>query len=102
MLLKACRIVVTKWLPLLPLIIVLAACNKSNKPSLRVFASPEYPSTTFMEAAKSGDQNALLAIFGVESKDIIFSCDPVQDTAVADKFNAAPGLLHQWLKIPDC
>ena len=32
-----------------------------------------------MEAAKSGDQNALLAIFGVESKDIIFSGDPVQD-----------------------
>jgi hypothetical protein len=101
MLLKACRIVVTKWLPLLPLIIVLAACNKSNKPSFRVFASPEDASTTLMEAAKSGDQNALLTIFGVESKDIIFSGDPVQDKAAADKFNAAYGVMHRWRKMPD-
>ncbi len=101
MLLKACRIVVTKSLPLLPLIIVLAACNKSNKPSFRVFASPEDASTTLMEAAKSGDQNALLAIFGVESKDIIFSGDPVQDKAAADKFNVAYGVMHRWRKMPD-
>jgi hypothetical protein len=50
-LLKACRIVVTKWLPLLPLIIVFAACNNSNKPSFRVFASPEDASTALIEAA---------------------------------------------------
>jgi hypothetical protein len=41
MLLKTCRIVVTKWWPLLPLIIALAACNNSNKPSFRVFTSPK-------------------------------------------------------------
>ena len=63
MVLKAWRIVVTKWLLLLPLIIVLVACNKSNKSSFKVFASPEDASTALMEAAKSGDQNALPAIF---------------------------------------
>ena len=31
------------------------------------------------EAAKSGDQNAVLAIFGPESKEIIYSGDAVQD-----------------------
>jgi hypothetical protein len=101
MLLKACRIVVTKWLPLLPLIIVFAACNNSNKPSFRVFASPEDASTALKEAAKSGDQNALLAIFGTESKAIIFSSDAVQDKAAVDKFNVAYGVMHRWRKMPD-
>jgi hypothetical protein len=101
MLLKACRIVVTKWLPLLPLIIVFAACNNSNKPSFRVFASPEDASTALKEAAKSGDQNALLAIFGTESKAIIFSGDAVQDKAAVDKFNVAYGVMHRWRKMPD-
>jgi hypothetical protein len=101
MLLKACRIVVTKWLPLLPLIIVFAACNNSNKPSFRVFASPEDASTALMEAAKSGDQNALLAIFGTESKTIIFSGDAVQDKAAVDKFIVAYGVMHRWRKMPD-
>ena len=101
MLLKAYRIVVTKWLPLLPLIIVLAACNNSNKPTFRVFASPEDASTALMEAAKSGDLNAALAIFGPESKEVIFSGDAVQDKAAVDKFNLAYGVMHRWRKMPD-
>jgi hypothetical protein len=101
MLLKACRIVVTKWLPLLPLIIVLASCNNSTKPSFRLFASPEDAGTALLEAAKSGDQNAALAIFGPESKEIIFSGDAVQDKAAVDKFNAAYGVMHRWRKMPD-
>jgi hypothetical protein len=101
MLLNSCRIVVRKWLPLLPLIIVLAACNKSNKPSFRVFSSPEHASTALMEAAKSGEQNALVAIFGAESKDIIFSGDAVQDKAEVDKFIVAYGVMHRWRKMPD-
>jgi len=88
-------------MPLLPLIIVLAACNRSNKPSFRVFASPEDASTALMEAAKSEDQNALLAIFGAESKAIIFSGDAVQDKAAVDKFNLAYGVMHRWRKMPD-
>ena len=100
MLLKACRIVVTEWLPLLPLVIVLVGCNESNKLSFRVFASPEDASTALMEAAKSGDQNALLAIFGMESKTIIFSGDAVQDKAAVDKFNVAYGVMHRWHKMP--
>jgi hypothetical protein len=54
-----------------------------------------------MEAAKSGDQNALLAIFGTESKAIIFSGDAVQDKAAVDKFIVAYGVMHRWRKMPD-
>jgi hypothetical protein len=54
-----------------------------------------------LEAAKSGDQNAALAIFGPESKEIIFSGDAVQDKAAVDRFNAAYGVMHRWRKMPD-
>jgi hypothetical protein len=101
MLLNCCRIVVRKRLPLLPLIIVLAACNKSNKPSFRVFTSPEDAGTALLEAANSGDQNAALAIFGTESKEIIFSGDAVQDKAAVDRFKVAYGVMHRWRKMPD-
>ncbi|MGC1907804.1 MAG: DUF2950 domain-containing protein [Candidatus Acidiferrum sp.] len=101
MLLNSRRIVVKKWVPLLPLIIALAACNKSNKPSFRVFTSPEEAGTALLEAANSGDQNAALAIFGTESKEIIFSGDAVQDKAAVDRFKVAYGVMHRWRKMPD-
>src|SRR5713226_2724453 len=94
------RIVVTTRFILLALIIPLAACNKSDKPSYRVFASPEDAGNGLMEAAKSGDLNAVLAVFGPESKDIIFSGDAVQDKATVDKFVAAYGVMHRWRKMP--
>jgi Protein of unknown function (DUF2950) len=101
MLLATRRIAVTNPFALLVLIVSLVACNKPNKPSFRVFASPELASIALTEAANSGDQNALLAIFGPESKDIILSGDPVQDKAAVDKFNVAYGVMHRWRKMPD-
>jgi hypothetical protein len=88
-------------LPLLALIILLAACSKSDKRSFKVFASPDDAGNGLLEAAKSGDQNAVLAIFGPESKKIIFSGDPVQDKATVDAFVAAYGVMHRWRKMAD-
>ena len=99
--LKTKRIVVTNWLWLLPLVILLAACSKSDKTSFRVFGSPDDAGTALLEAAKSGDQNALLPIFGADSKEIIFSGDAVQDKAVIDKFVTAYGVMHRWRKMAD-
>jgi hypothetical protein len=101
MFLKTCRIVLTMWLPLLLLIVVLVACNKSDKSSVRMFASPEDAGTALLEAAKSGDQNAALAIFGPESKEIIFSGDAVQDKATIEAFVVAYGVMHRWRKMQD-
>jgi len=95
------RITVTISCMLLGLIILLAACNKAAKPSFRVFASPDEAGSALLEAAKSGDQNAILAIFGAESKDIIYSGDPVQDKTIADAFVAKYGVMHRWRKMPD-
>src|SRR5271169_5027893 len=90
--------IVTRVL-LLSLIIPLAACNKSDKPSIKAFASSDDAGNGLLEAAKSGDQNAVLAIFGPESKEIIFSGDPVQDKASVDAFVAAYGVMHRWRKM---
>lgn len=101
MLRKFHRIALIAQLLLLGLIIPLVACSKSEKPSLRAFASPDDAGNALVEAAKSGDQNAVLAIFGPESKEIIYSGDAVQDKTLAESFAASYGVMHRWRKMPD-
>jgi hypothetical protein len=86
-------------LMLLALMMVLSACTKS--PKVREFASSEDAGTALLEAAKSGDQNAALAIFGPASKEIIFSGDAVQDKTAVGAFVAAYGVMHRWRKMAD-
>jgi hypothetical protein len=86
---------------LLGLIIPLVACSKSEKPSVRAFASPDEAGNAVVEAAKSGNQSAVLAIFGAESKETIYSGDAVQDKAAADAYIEAYQVMHRWRKMPD-
>jgi hypothetical protein len=89
---------------LLVLIVWLASCNKSEnarpeKSVQKTFASPAEAGTAFLEAAKSGDQAALLAIFGPDSKDVLFSGDVVKDNAALQDFVAAYNQMHRWREI---
>ena len=86
---------------LLALVISITTCSKPAKSSVRLFATPEDATNALLAAGKSGDQTALLAIFGPDSKEIIFSGDPVQDKAVADAFVARYGAMHRWRKMKD-
>lgn len=95
------RAVTTQWLVLVALILASAACNRPENSSFKVFASPDQAGNALLEAAKSGDQNALLAIFGPDSKDIVSSGDAVQDKATVDSFVAAYGTMHRWRKMMD-
>ena len=99
--LKIGRIAFTNWLLSLALIVLLTGCNKSDKPSLKVFASPEDAGSALLSAGKSGDQNALLAIFGPGSKDLVSSGDAAEDKTTADVFIAAYQQMHRWRKMPD-
>ena len=90
----------TRWL-LLAVLVSLTACSKSDKPSAKTFASPEDAGSALLQAAKSGDQNAILAILGPDSKDLVSSGDAVQDKTVADAFVAAYGDMHRFRKMPD-
>src|SRR5271167_4566979 len=101
--LKHRRIAFTIHLLLLVIILPLTACKKPEpeKPSISVFASPDDASNALLAAAKSGDQNAVMAIFGPDSKSVVFSGDPVQDKNAAAAFAARYGVMHRWRKMPD-
>jgi Protein of unknown function (DUF2950) len=90
---------ITTCFLLFALSMILSACGKS--PSVKVFASPDDAGKSLLEAAKSGDQNAVLAIFGPESKEIVFSGDAVQDKSTVEAFVSAYGVMHRWRKMPD-
>jgi hypothetical protein len=95
------RIAVTSRLILVGLFISFVGCNKAAKPSYQVFASPDDAGNGLFAAAKSGDPNTILAVFGPDSKDIILSGDPVQDKDTDGLFLAAYGVMHRWRKMSD-
>lgn len=95
------RLALIARLLLLALLVSFTACNKSDKPSEKAFASPEDAGSALLQAAKSGDQSAMLAVLGPESKDLISSGDAVQDKTVVDAFVAAYGEMHRFRKMPD-
>ncbi len=86
---------------LLALLVFLAACNKAEKPSVKGFASADDAGNALLEAVKPGDQSALVAIFGPESKELISSGDAVQDKAAIDSFVAGYSEMHRWRKMQD-
>jgi Protein of unknown function (DUF2950) len=100
MLHKPGGIALTARLLLLALVIPLVAC-KHNKPSIETFATPDDAVNALIAAAKSEDQTALLAIFGPDSKDVIFSGDAVQDKNTAAAFVTGYGVMHRWRKMSD-
>ncbi|MGA7225379.1 MAG: DUF2950 domain-containing protein [Candidatus Acidiferrales bacterium] len=95
------RMTITSRLVLPGILILFAGCNKAAKPSYQVFASPDDAGNGLLNAAKSGDPNTIIAVFGPDSKDIIVTGDPVQDKNTDDKFAAAYGVMHRWRKMPD-
>jgi hypothetical protein len=90
-------------LALAAIIVLSAGCKKSDQATTgpKTFASPDEASKAVYEAAKSGDSNALLAIFGADAAELIISGDPVQDKAGRDKFTAYYDQMHRWGKLRD-
>ena len=101
------RLVLT---PLVTLVFValIASCNNRQTKAVekaeptsgtiaqKTFASPEAAGAALFEAAKSGDQNALMSIFGSEGKDLLFSGDPVKDKNTAQRFVNGYSQMHRW------
>jgi Protein of unknown function (DUF2950) len=89
---------------LLTAITLLVSCNKQEGPAAekaaqKTFASPADADAAFLDAAKSGDQGALLLIFGPESKGVLLSGDPVKDKDALQDFVAAYNQMHRWREI---
>jgi Protein of unknown function (DUF2950) len=101
MLIKPRKFVFTIRLLLLASVIFVVACKKADdKPSISTFASPEDAGSALLTAAKSGDQNALVALFGPDSKELLVSGDAVQDKNVIDAFVTGYGMMHRWRQMP--
>src|SRR5579863_8477293 len=69
---------------LLAIILCLSSCSKPQTPpasaaEAKTFASPDEAGKALLAAAQSGNQDAIFAIFGPESKQLIASGDPTQD-----------------------
>lgn len=101
MLLKTREISAPKWSLVLALMLVLAACNRSEKPSIRRFGTPEEAGSALQAAAQSGDEGSLVQIFGPDSKKIISSGDAVQDKNTERAFTEAYDGMHRWRTMAD-
>jgi hypothetical protein len=100
-------------LALFPLLIPPASCTKSEKPATesqkpaateaaqRTFASPADAGKALVEAAKAEDHNALVAIFGPGSNDLIFSGDEAQNKLSFEHFTSAFETMNRWRKQTD-
>src|SRR5664279_1134906 len=92
---------------LLALVVSFASCNKSSeKPAAteaaqKTFASPDDAAKSLAEAAKAGSHDALVAIFGPGSQDVIFSGDTAVDKTNFDNFTASYGTMNRWRKQTD-
>jgi hypothetical protein len=98
------RVVLTAKLFLLALSVLPQVACKSDKPgnsSISAFATTDDAGKAVAEAAKSGDRDRLLAIFGPDAKDVIFSGDAVQDRNIANKFSTEYEVMHRWRRIAD-
>jgi hypothetical protein len=85
-----------------------ASCNKQEKraetrtqASQKTFASPDDAGKALVDAAKAGDRDALLAIFGPESKAVIYSGDAEQDKSALSGFVSDYDVMHRWRRLQD-
>lgn len=67
----------------------------------KTFATPAEAVHALMTATKAGDQDAMLAIFGDDGKELIDSGDAVQDKAGREAFVKAYKTKHAIVKVDD-
>jgi hypothetical protein len=97
------RLIPHPWLsvPLFMALILLISCSKPEKPVSpgavqKTFASPADAGAALLTAAKSGNRDALLEIFGSDGKDVLFSNDTVKDQNNLKDFIASYEQMHRW------
>jgi hypothetical protein len=82
------------------------APSSADKPSAaqagsKSFATPDDAGKALLDAAKSGNQEAMLVIFGAGSKDLIFTGDAAEDKTSLDGFVRAYQVMNRWRKLGD-
>jgi hypothetical protein len=75
-----------------------AAGSDSGNSTQRTFDSPAAAGAALLDAARNGDQAELVAIFGPDGKDLVYSGDAVKDRNVMQLFVAGYNQMHRWSK----
>jgi len=83
----------------------LFSCGKHESPDAsktvqpKSFVSPDAASTALLDAAKSGDPNSLVAIFGSDGKDVVLTGDSQLDRQHLESFVTAYDQMHRWVNL---
>lgn len=89
------------------LLLSLTACNNKKEESEsapaapKTFASPDDAGKALADAAKSQSQDAIQAIFGPGSADIISSGDAAEDKTALNRFAQSYQVMNRWRKLSD-
>jgi Protein of unknown function (DUF2950) len=75
------------------------AVGTTGKETQKTFASPAEAGAAFHDAAKSGDQAVLMAIFGPGVTEVVLSGNPVTDKNALAQFVTAYETMNRWGKI---
>ena len=106
--LQRCGLVRSAWWKaavLLVLAVAMTSCHgkKSNAGEAaagqQTFASPAEAGKALADAARSDNQQQMLAIFGPNSKDIVYSGDAAQDRDDMANFAAAYDRMNRWRRL---
>ena len=79
----------------------LVSCGKTESPKTeqKSFASSTDAGAAFLEAAKAGNQIALLTVFVPDAKGVLFSGDAEEDKGALQDFVAAYNQMHRGCEI---
>lgn len=88
------------------LLVSLTACKKQEQSAPveagpKTFASPQDAGNALADAAKTQNADAVLAIFGPGSAEVISSGDAAEDKAQLDGFAKAYQVMNRWRKLDD-
>jgi hypothetical protein len=77
-------------------------CQKSTQKDVvgpESFASPESAGRAVYLAAHAGDTHAMLAIFGQDARDLLFTGDHAQDALAFHDFCVDYDMMHRWARL---
>ena len=77
------------------------AISRAQQPGQKTFASAEEASSALAAAAQANDETAMLAIFGPDGKQVVYSGDDVQDREMHANFAKKYVQMHRLVNEPD-